>query len=212
MMKKIKRSAGAREINWSELHRKNEAMIEGLERGITRRAEEKNKILHDRALKYAKSDSTVVDDSELLELVVFSLAYETYAIESSFVVEVYPLTEIVPVPNAPDFVLGIINVRGKIVSVVELKKFFELPQKGITELNKVIILRNSEMEFGILADAVHGSRSVYSSTLQKSLPTLTGLREQYLKGINSEPLVVLDAGKLLSDPKMLVGGTKAKYN
>ena len=132
------------------------------------------------------------------------MAYERYGIESTYVSEVYPLKDLTPLPCTPAFVLGIINVRGQIISVLDLKKFFDLPEKGLTDLNKVIILRNEEMEFGILADVILGVVNVPLSYLQPTLPTLTGIREEYLKGITGERLVILDAGKLLSSRKIVV--------
>lgn len=60
------------------------------------------------------------------------------------------------------------------------------------------------MEVGILADTIHGVRRIPLGDLQPSLPTLTGVRAEYLKGITGGRLIVLDADKLLSDPKNVV--------
>jgi purine-binding chemotaxis protein CheW len=65
---------------------------------------------------------------EYIEVVEFLLAHEKYGIESKCVREVYPLKELTPVPCTPSFVRSIINVRGKILSVIDIKKFFELPE------------------------------------------------------------------------------------
>ena len=100
--------------------------------------------------------------------------------------------------------LGIVNVRGEILSVIDLKKFFELPEKGLTDLDKVIVLEAENMRFGILADAVPGVRRVPVGEIQPSLPTLTGVREAYLKGVTVERMVILDADKLLADERIIV--------
>ena len=60
------------------------------------------------------------------------------------------------------------------------------------------------MELGILADAILGVRSITVEELQPALPTLTGIRAEYLKGITKDPLAVLDVEKILSDEKILV--------
>jgi purine-binding chemotaxis protein CheW len=60
------------------------------------------------------------------------------------------------------------------------------------------------MEFGILADVVLGVRRIPLTDIQPSLPTLTGIREDYLKGVTGEQVVILDAEKLLSDKKITV--------
>ena len=132
------------------------------------------------------------------------LAYERYGVELKYVREVYPLTELTPIPGIPSFVLGIINVRGEILSVIDIKKFFDLPEKGLTDLNKAIILHSAEIEFGILADSIVGVRSILLNELQPSLPTLTGIREEYLKGVTKEREVILDAERLLIDKSIIV--------
>jgi purine-binding chemotaxis protein CheW len=95
-------------------------------------------------------------------------------------------------------------VRGQILSVIDLKKFFDLPEKGLTDLNQVIVVQGDTMAFGILADAILGVRSIPLESIQPSLPTLTGIRAAHLKGVTSERLVILDATKLLADPTLIV--------
>lgn len=163
-------------------------------------------ILKARARALAREGKDKEAPEESIEVVEFLLAYERYGIESSYVREVYPLKELTPLPCTPPFVLGIINVRGRIVSVIDIKKFFDLPEKGLTDLNKVIIIHNDAMEFGILADVVLGVRSVLVKEIQPSLPTLIGVREEYLKGVTPDRLVILDAGKLLADKGIIVHG------
>jgi purine-binding chemotaxis protein CheW len=98
----------------------------------------------------------------------------------------------------------LVNVRGQILSIIDIKKLFDLPEKGLTDLNKVIIVRADHMELGILADAILGVRCIAREELQPALPTQTGIREEYLKGITKDPLVVLDVERILSDEKILV--------
>jgi purine-binding chemotaxis protein CheW len=191
-------------LDWSEIHRRIETAHAGRDQGVTRSVEEKNAILQTRAKALAREPEEKTAVEEYLEVVEFSLAYETYGIQSSYVREVYPLKELTPLPGTPPFVLGVINVRGRILSVIDIKKFFDLPGKGLTDLNKVIILRSDSMEFGILADTILGVRNMSLSDLQPSLPTLTGIREEYLRGVTRERVVVLDARKLLSDRNMIV--------
>ena len=194
----------AASVDWSEIHRRLQAGREALERGWTPTAEEKKEILKARARALARAAKEKEATGDYLEVIEFLLAYETYAIESSSVREVYPLKELTPLPCTPPFVLGVINVRGQIVSVIDIKRFFDLPEKGLTDLNKVIILQDQEMEFGILADVIQGVRTISVREIQPSLPTLTGIRAEYLRGVTSDGLVVLDAAKILSDKKMIV--------
>jgi purine-binding chemotaxis protein CheW len=191
-------------IDWSEIRRRVEAVRETLTRGAVPSPEEKRSILKARAHTLAKEPAPVGKTQEFLPIVQFRLGSETYGIESSFVREVYPLKDFTPLPGTPSFVLGVVNVRGQILSVVDLKKFFNIPEKSLGELNKVIIIRGERMEFGILADIILGAHSILLETIQAALPTVTGIGAEYLRGVTGERVIVLDAEKILCDPKIIV--------
>src|SRR5262245_24667167 len=163
------------------------------------------KILRERALALARprSNGAVAEDNRL-ELLEFRLATERYAIESRFVQEVHPLRHLTPLPGTPAFVPGIVNVRGQILPVYDLKKLFDLPEQGLTDLHRVLHVRGHDMELGLLADMIVSVRRIEEVRLQPSLPTLTGIRAEYLKGITNDRVVVLDLDRILSDPKIVV--------
>ena len=192
------------EIEWGNILRRLETARKSAEQGFQLAPEQQRKILTARAKALAREPASKKAEEEYLQVVEFSLAYERYAIESARVSEVYPLKEFTPVPCTPPFVFGMVNVRGRILSVIDIKKFFGLPEKGLGDLNKIIIMRKDEMEFGILADSIVGTQSIPFSDIQPSLPTLTGIRAEYLKGVTKERLVILDAEKILSAEKIVV--------
>ncbi len=135
----------------------------------------KKEILKSRAHDLAREIRSTDETTNSLEVVVFRLADEQYAIESIRVREVYPIKELTPLPCTPSFVLGIINVRGQILTVIDLRRFFDLPIKGLTDLNKVIVIEHHEGELGVLADAILGVRSLCSSEIRPAPSTLTGV-------------------------------------
>lgn len=190
-------------VNWREVHQRLESARAAAGRVWAPDAGETKRILKARAKALAREPGKAEAAAEL-EFVEFLLAHEKYAVETRHVREVYPLENLTPLPCAPAFVLGIVNLRGEIFSVIDIKKFFDLPEKGLTDLNKVIVLRSDSMLFGILADAILGVRRVPVSEIQPSLPTLTGIREKYLKGVTPERTVLLDAEKLLADEAIIV--------
>ncbi len=194
-------------INWDDIHRRQTAAQESLARDWSPTAEEKKNILRKRAKKLARESDQPLAEQTGLSVVVFTLAHELYAVESAFVREVYPLKDFTPLPGTPPFVWGILNVRGQILSLIDLKKFFDLPEKGLTDLDKVIILRTDKMEFGIAADSVVGVRSILTQDILPPLPTLSGIREKYLRGVTAERIVILDAMKLLTDDNLIVRDT-----
>ena len=190
-------------VNWDDVHRRLEAFQKALEKGWTLNKEEKRRILKTRAMALAL-EFEKEEPGERIEIVEFLLSSERYGLELRNVREVWPLKDLTPIPCTPPFVLGVINVRGQILSIIDLKKLLDLPEKGLGDLNKVLILKSDTMEFGILADDIIGVRSVPLRELKQSVPTLTGLGQEYLKGVSKERLIVLDAGRILLDKRIVV--------
>lgn len=190
-------------IDWRAVHQRLDAARAATERAWIPDAEETKRILKARAQALAREPERA-QAADALEVVEFMLAHEKYGVETSFVREIDALTDLTSLPCTPAHVLGVVNLRGEIVSVIDIKKFFELPEKGLTDLDKVLVLQSETMRFGVLADAVLGVRRIPVAEIQPSLPTLTGIREQYLKGVSSERTIILDAQKLLADDKIVV--------
>jgi len=161
-------------------------------------------LLKKRAVEMAREPECRTDGSGYTGIISFSLSDENYGIETDFVSEVYHIKEFTPLPGLPAYFLGVINVRGKILEVIDLKKLFNLSDKGFGELNKVIILRNEQMEFGILADVVHGIQIVAVEDIKAVPQIVTGIGEKYLIGVTKEHLIILSAENLLSDKSIIV--------
>jgi purine-binding chemotaxis protein CheW len=198
--------------DWSELHRRLEMSRSAMQQRLSPGIEQRRTILRARARFLAQERKGEKELSQSpLEVVEFLLASERYGIELTYISEIHALTDFTPLPGTPAFILGLTNVRGRILSVIDIKKLFDLPEKGLTDLNKVIVVRTHQMELGILADAVVGVRTIARNEFRTSLPTLTGIRAEYLKGITKDPSVVLDVEKILSDQKIVVndGGNGA---
>jgi purine-binding chemotaxis protein CheW len=191
-----------RAIDWVALHRRLELAMRWQDRAQIG-ADAKAQILRARA-RAAAREPAPADAGDRIQVVEFLLAYERHAVETSWVREVVALRELTPLPGVPAFVAGLINVRGRIVAVVDLKAFFDLPRKGLPDLNRVIVIGDDSIEFGLLVDAVHGVVELRRDELQPALPTLSGVRAEFLCGIAPPQLAVLDAGRILRDPRVVV--------
>lgn len=196
------------EIDWDMVRGRLADVERGLADQFTPSLELQRQILRSRAQALALEPPAAPGAS--CEVLEFLLAQEHYAIESVWVREVVPLRELTPLPGLPAFVLGIIHLRGQIVSVLDLKKFFDLPDKGLTDLDKAIVLSDGLMQFAILADVVIGVRRLLQADLQPPLATLTEIRANYLLGITRQRGVVLDGRKLLADPAIVVSDEGAR--
>jgi len=166
--------------------------------------DEKKRILRERAKKLAQRPDAEGRDQECLEVIEFMLAHERYAVEVDYVREVYPLKDVTRVPCVPSFVLGVINVRGQVISVVDVKEFFDLPGKELTDEYRVIIVNNDEMELGIVSDSVLGERKIPLNVIQTDTTALRGLREGYIRGITADRLIIINIDRLLSDEGIVV--------
>lgn len=188
---------------WDQLRERLGALERRLGEGSDINASELSARLTARTRQWAG----VVQPAELgeqLEVLSFSLSDERYAIGSEHVAQVLPLNQYTPLPNTPAHVLGIVNVRGRIVSVLDLRVLFELPHGSLSDRSFLLILHSQDMEFGLLIDRVLGVARISCASLQTDLANLDGVRARYLLGVTTEQCTVLDGARLLGDPDLRV--------
>ena len=169
--------------------------------------DKERRVLEGRAKLLAVVPAIPPADGELIHALRFSLGAESYAVETRHIREVLPLPRVAPLPCVPSFVRGIINVRGRIVSLLDLKAILGLSGTTDSPGPSVVILQSPGIEFGLLADEISGLAEIPISSIQASLPTLSGVRAEYLKGVTADGLVLLDAEKLLTDKKLVIDET-----
>ncbi len=166
--------------------------------------EEKLEILKLRARELARELGDSATDEDAIEVLEFVLGQESYAVETSYVAEVYPLKDLTSVPCAPSIVVGVLNLRGEILSVMDIKELFGLPEEGLRERDRVIVTHHGAMRVGILADAVRGVHSIPLDEIQPPLRTSSGIAARYLRGITRDQVNILDIAKVISDKRMIV--------
>lgn len=138
----------------------------------------------------------------VLQCVTFRLDEETYGINVMQVQEVLRVTEIAPVPGAPDYVLGIINLRGNVVTVIDTRERLGLEARERDESTRIVIIEADKLVVGILVDAV--SEVVDLPTSEIESPPSVGNDEssKYIQGVatrDGELLILVDLNKLLND-------------
>ena len=176
-----------------------------MNRTINIEKEERTKaILKNRSELLKIEDKIVENRGELIKALEFTLSDERYAIDLSYVNEVIHINDITSLPCTPSFILGIINVRGRIISVIDLKKLFRLPETGITNLNRVIVVNHEGIELGILADDIIGNQNIFSDNLQSDISTITEVPDNFIIGISKDRLIMLDIKLLLLNKEIIV--------
>lgn len=160
-------------------------------------------ILHARAVALAQREELPAS-VPTIDLLEFRLARDRYAVETQHVSELLPLGDLTPVPCTPNFIAGVVNVRGRITAVIDVQKFFGMPTRGLTDLHHVILVRRGEMELGVLADSIVGARADAREDLQPALPVSAGVPVEYVIGMTPDRVLVLDLARMLADPRMIV--------
>ena len=140
--------------------------------------------------------------SKSLQLVQFTLDEQRYALVLSVVDRIVRSVTITPLPKAPAIILGIVNVRGRILPVIDIKPLFGQPSPPRRALNKVIIIHAEEMEVGLLADTIVGVRTISTTAIHPPLPTLAESQSRYIHGITNDGTMILDAALLLTGSRL----------
>lgn len=141
-------------------------------------------------------------NDEVLQWVTYRLDEETYGINVMQVQEVLRYTEIAPVPGAPDYVLGIINLRGNVVTVIDTRARFGLPPTETTDNTRIVIIESDEQVVGILVDSVAEVVYLRSSEIDSAPNVGTEESAKFIQGVSNrgeQLLILVDLNKLLSD-------------
>ncbi|BBL67185.1 chemotaxis protein CheW [Methanoculleus chikugoensis] len=170
-------------------------------------AEKAGEILAERARAVARPKKEN-GETPFSELLTFRLAGQEYAIKTQYIREVFIMHEIIPVPGVPDFIVGICAVRGEIISVVDLRALFSIPKHGLTDLNRVIVLSDGTMTFGVLADYITDIYIRPTDPFSPVEPDTTPIEQRYLLGAIDGSVIVLDAAAILADPAMVIDQTR----
>lgn len=141
-------------------------------------------------------------NDEVLQWVTFQLEEETYGINVMQVREVLRYTEIAPVPGAPDYVLGIINLRGNVVTVIDTRSRFGLMAGEITDNTRIIVIESEHQVIGILVDSVAEVVYLRASEIDTTPSVGTDESAKFIQGVSNRDgklLILVDLNKLLTD-------------
>ena len=140
-------------------------------------------------------------EDDVIQWVTFRLAEESYGIAVMQVQEVLRVTEITPVPGAPDYVLGIINLRGNVVTVLDTRKRFGLPANEMDDASRIIIIESGEQVVGLLVDSVAEVVYLRAAEIESSPNVGNEESSRYIQGVanrDDDLLIVVDLNKLLT--------------
>jgi purine-binding chemotaxis protein CheW len=140
--------------------------------------------------------------SNIQQLVAFNLANEEYGVAITQVQEIVRVPEITHIPGMPHFIEGVINLRGKVIPVIDLRKRFALEQKEYAEKTRIIVADAGGQTVGLVVDSVSEVAQLSQEQIDVIPPSITSIDAQYLSGVGKmgkRLVILLDLAKLLSD-------------
>lgn len=140
-------------------------------------------------------------DDELLQLVTFSIGEEEFGVNILKVQEINRTMEITKVPRSPEFVEGVINLRGKVIPIIDLRRRFGLSSKPEDKDTRIIVIEINSVIVGFVVDAVSEVLRIPASTVEPPPPVVAGVESDYISGVGQlkdRLLIMLDLDKILS--------------
>lgn len=160
------------------------------------------------------------EQGERLEIAHIRLGHELYGLDVQYIFDIRPLEGITRVPRVPAWVAGVVNLRGHIISVLDLQRFLDLPtEEGKNNNQHLILVQTPRMEVALLTDAVLAVESLPVNRIQEATGVIRGIPAEYVQGVVNQNghasngkngqnyhnlLVLLDLPTLLADPKLIV--------
>lgn len=141
---------------------------------------------------------------ESIDAAIFALGKDTCAIEVKYVDGIFPLEGLTPTPCTPDFVAGVINLRGRVLSIIDLHRFLGLEPIQVGPRAQVIAVSAAGLEIGILTNKVYAVRPILIDDLKPALPTSTHFAAEFTRGVTSNMIVCLNLEDILKDERMVV--------
>jgi len=141
----------------------------------------------------------------LLQLVTFTVAEEEYGVDILSVQEIIRHTGITRIPGAPAFVEGIINLRGKVIPIIDMRMRFGLSSREPDTRTRIVVFALSGGVIGFLVDAVSEVLRIPADMVDQPPAVATGAEVQYIKGVgrlDERLLILLDAGRVLSSEEL----------
>uniref|UniRef100_A0A7J2TK06 Chemotaxis protein CheW n=1 Tax=Archaeoglobus fulgidus TaxID=2234 RepID=A0A7J2TK06_ARCFL len=143
---------------------------------------------------------------ETVQVIVFKLGEERYGVDISQVREIIRASQITKIPNAPDFVEGVINLRGQITTIVNLRKRFGMPPKPIDNDTRIIVVEYNNAVIGMMVDTVSEVKYLSQKDIE-ALPSIITAREEakFLKGVGKLPdglLILIDLNRVLNEKEV----------
>lgn len=141
-------------------------------------------------------------DNEILQLVSFKIANEEFGVDILNVQEINKMTQITRVPNAPDFVEGVINLRGRVIPIIDLRTRLKLEKKEHDKDTRIIVVEIAGKTVGFIVDAVKEVLRIPTSIIEPPPQLATGIDSDFIRAVGKledRLLILIDLEKVLTE-------------
>ncbi|HZO98555.1 MAG TPA: chemotaxis protein CheW [Gaiellaceae bacterium] len=195
--------AGRPEVDWEQARARLERARRAVEEPPAPSPEEARRILESRAAALARPAAEAAAPGERRALVVFARGGERYGVDVARAVEALPLTELTPLPSAPSSILGVVNLRGRVLPVVDFRALAEPREReGPGGGGLVVVVEAGGQSFGLVADALEGLAHVEPGELGR-VPAAPG-EHPFVREVTGDLVGVLDLDAVAAHPRFVV--------
>lgn len=145
------------------------------------------------------------EDAQKDKYLTFRLGAENYGIEIEYVIEIIVMQEITKVPDMPEFIVGVINLRGSVISVMDIRKRFNLEAREFDDRTCIIVVNISNISIGLIVDTVNEVIDIPESEIDPPPRTHAGIGSNYIQGmgkVNEQVKILLDIEKILYEQEL----------
>jgi purine-binding chemotaxis protein CheW len=145
------------------------------------------------------------EDTQKDKFLTFRIGKESYGIEIRHVTEIVVMQDITEVPDMPDFITGVINLRGKVISVMDVRRRFGLEPREFDERTCIIVVDINEMSIGLIVDTVNEVLNIPQDQIDPPPRTHSGIKSNYIQGmgkVDNQVKILLDVEKILYEEEL----------
>ena len=193
-----------RQFDWDDIKQRLARVQQAIAVSHRLSPEQAQVVMDLRAQALAQAPDRAADTSQTRDFVVWTVGDVRFAIETRFVREVHRTDKITQLPDSPEFLRGVTNLRGEILAVFDLHALLDVDSTNNMETAKVLILGTDRVEFGILADEVREVIALGPGQVLDPTHTIDQVEFRCLAGVTHDAMLVLDGDALLRDPRLVI--------
>jgi purine-binding chemotaxis protein CheW len=196
--------------NWDSIREALKRAAEAIASTQANFEEREVSALISRTKELARALGDPITSAQSIEVLIFNLGAESFAIETKYVHEVIRRPRITACPSTPEFLLGVINLRGEILAVFDLNQLFGVDLQVNQDIARLIVIGQKHPEFGLIADAVEQVEILDSSELPSPAAPLGSIKRELVCGVSGDALILLNGHALLNDERLIIDHRDAR--